>query len=301
MITRRSLGICSSRTLFGLAAMLGLTVGCATSGGSGGPKHSTLPDEEEAGGGAEPGKKATGGLSGPVEAPLIAHKPTDRQVTEEQKADYEKAVADYMKAKKAGSVPGDDCSKVASAFRKLADQVPALLEARSNEAAVQLECGKKSDAVSIWRKLTSGAKPFAPALANLGYVSWQEGNKSDAESLFKRSIEADPWSGSIAARINMAQIYRERARQASGADKKSLNDAAVKELRRVLAVDGNSLQAYAGLCFIYYDLDLPEAAKLVGAQAIKRAQEIATGKFEDEATVSDESTKKPKKTKGKKD
>jgi len=144
------------------------------------------------GGRGAPGKKSAGGLSGPVEVPIIAHKPTDRQISEEEKADYEKAVADYIKAKKAGSIPGEDCSKVASAFRKLADQVPALLEARSNEAAVDLECGKKGDAVGIWKKLAAAAKPFAPALANLGYVSWQEGNKSDAESLFKRSIEADP-------------------------------------------------------------------------------------------------------------
>ncbi len=164
-----------------------------------------------------------------------------------------------------------------------------------------LECGRKSDAVSIWEKLSGGAKPFAPALANLGYVAWQGGNKANAESLFKRSIQADPLIGSIAARINMAQIYRERARQASGADKKALNDGAVKELRRVLALDGNSLQAYAGLCFIYFDLDLPEAAKLVGAQAIKRAQEIATGKFEEEGAVTDESSKKAKKGKAKKE
>jgi tetratricopeptide (TPR) repeat protein len=216
--------MCSSQTLFGFAALLALAVGCATAGGSGSPKREVLPDEAE----AAPGQKSTGGLSAPVEVPLIARKPTDRQVTEEDRADYEKAVADYMKAKKGGTIPGDDCSRVASAFRKLADQVPALLEARSNEAAVYLECGKKGDAVSIWKKLTAAGKPFAPALANLGYVSWQEGNKSDAESLFKRSIEADPWSGSIAARINMAQIYRERARLASGSEKKSLNDAAVR-------------------------------------------------------------------------
>jgi Tfp pilus assembly protein PilF len=299
MITQRNLGMCSSLTLFGFAALLALAIGCATAGGAGAAKPGALPDEEEEG---SPGKKSTGGLSGPVEVPIIARKPTDRQVTEEDKADYEKAVADYIKAKKAGTIPGEDCSKVASAFRKLADRAPALLEARSNEAAVDLECGKKGDAVGIWKKLAAAAKPFAPALANLGYVSWQEGNKSDAESLFKRSIEADPWSGSIAARINTAQIYRERARLASGAEKKSLNDAAVKELRRVLALDGNSLQAYAGLCFIYFDLDLPEAAKLVGAQAIKRAQEIATGKFEDDAAVTDDSSKKAKKVgKGKKD
>jgi tetratricopeptide (TPR) repeat protein len=51
----------------------------------------------------------------------------------------------------------------------------------------------------------------------------------------------------------------------------------------VLALDGNSLQAYATMCFLYFDLKLPDAAILIGTQAIKRAEEIATGKFEDES------------------
>jgi Tfp pilus assembly protein PilF len=288
--------------------LLALFLGCATAGPKS-PETGALPDDEEWAPGQKPtsapaapaAPAATAG-GAPADVPLITRKPTtERQITEEQKAAYDKAVAEYMKAKKAGSVPGPECSSVASAFRKVADQVPALLEARGDEAAVDLECGKKDEAVRIWERLSGGAKPFAPALANLGYVAWQGGNKANAEALFKRSIQVDPLTGSIAARINMAQIYRERARLASGSDKKALNDAAVKELRRVLALDGNSLQAYAGLCFIYFDLDLPEAAKLVGAQAIKRAQEIATGKFEEEASVTDEASKKAKKGKAKKE
>jgi len=147
--------------------------------------------------------------------------------------------------------------------------VPALLEARSNEAAVDLECGKKGDAVSIWKKLTAAAKPFAPALANLGYVSWQEGNKSDAESLFKRSIEADPWSGSIAARINMAQIYRETGSSRERvSEKKSLNDAAVKELRRVSRRGWKQPAGLRRPLLHLLRLGLARGpAKLVGAQA----------------------------------
>ena len=299
-MTHRSFGMCPSRSMVGVGALLVLSIGCATAGPKS-PETGGLPDEEEWAPGKKPGAAPAAASVGPAEVPMITRKAGERQITEEQKADFDKAVADYLKAKKAGSLPGPDCSSVASGFRKMADQVPALLEARNDEAAVDLECGKKGDAVSIWERLSGGAKPFAPALANLGYLAWQGGNKSNAESLFKRSIQADPLIGSIAARINMAQIYRERARQASGADKKALNDGAVKELRRVLALDGNSLQAYAGLCFIYYDLDLPEAAKLVGAQAIKRAQEIATGKFEEEGAVTDESSKKAKKGKAKKE
>jgi len=90
---------------------------------------------------------------------------------------------------------------------------------------------------------------------------------------------------------------REQARTAGEGQKKSLNDQAVRHLRTVLALDGNSLQAYAGLTYIYFDLGLPEAAKLVGAQAIKRAKEIATGVFEDESTAAEEVAKKGKKGK----
>jgi Flp pilus assembly protein TadD len=190
---------------------------------------------------------------------------------------------------------------LAGTFKKLANKVPAMLEARNNEATIYLECGRKDEAVTIWNSLANGAKPYAPALANLGYLAWQSGNKANAESMFNRSVQADPLIGSIFARINLAQIMREQARTASEGQKKSLNDQAVRHLRTVLALDGNSLQAYAGLTYIYFDLGLPEAAKLVGAQAIKRAREIATGKFEDESTAAEETAKKGKKVKAKKD
>jgi tetratricopeptide (TPR) repeat protein len=219
--------------------------------------------------------------------PTMVRRPADRQITEDQKADFDKLVTRYQQAKKNGSLSAQDCSEIASAFKRLAEKVPALLEARNNEATVYLECNQKSDAVRIWEQMASGAKPYARALANLGYLAWQAGNKAEAEAKFNKALVADPLVGSIPARINLAQIYRERARTASGSEKRDLNDKAVKELRRVLALDGNSLQAYAGLCFIYFDLDLPEAAKLVGAQAIKRAQEIATGKFEDDGAVAE--------------
>lgn len=248
------------------------------------PATSSLPEDDDAPEArTAPDKGGSPDRGG--EMPTMARKPADRQITEDQKADFEKVVTRYQQAKKNGSLSAQDCSDIASAFKRLADKIPALLEARNNEATIYLECGQKNDAVRIWEQMASGSKPYARALANLGYLAWQAGNKADAESKFNKALAADPLVGSIPARINLAQIYRERARSASGSEKRDLNDKAVKELRRVLALDGNSLQAYAGLCFIYFDLDLPEAAKLVGAQAIKRAQEIATGKFEDDGAA----------------
>jgi Flp pilus assembly protein TadD len=292
----------SLKTLFAASALALLGAGCASSKSA--EKKAPLPDEEEAwspGEGPKPGASAASANSGPADIPLTKKKLSGRQVTEDQKADFEKTAADYQKAKKNGTLSPGDCSSLAGAFKKLADKVPSLLEARNNEATIYLECGRKDDAVSIWNSMASGAKPYAPALANLGYLAWQSGNKANAESMFNRSVQADPLIGSIFARINLAQIMREQARTAGEGQKKTLNDQAVRHLRTVLALDGNSLQAYAGLTYIYFDLGLPEAAKLVGAQAIKRAKEIATGVFEDESTVAEESAKKGKKVKAKKE
>jgi Flp pilus assembly protein TadD len=294
----------SLKTLFAASALALLAAGCASSKSA--EKKAALPDEEESWGPGDGPKPATTSTaasanSGPADIPLTKKKLSGRQVTEEQKADFEKAAADYQKAKKGGVLNPGDCSSLANAFKKLADKVPSLLEARNNEATIYLECGRKDEAVSIWNSMANGAKPYAPALANLGYLAWQSGNKANAESMFNKAVQADPLVGSIFARINLAQIMREQARTAAEGQRKSLNDQAVRHLRTVLALDGNNLQAYAGLTYIYFDLGLPEAAKLVGAQAIKRAKEIATGVFEDESTVAEEKEKKGKKVKAKKD
>jgi Flp pilus assembly protein TadD len=287
----------SLKTLIGASALGLLLGGCAGSKGATKEGKAPLPDEESEG--WQPGQKTPGaGQSADVgpEIPL-AKKKSGRQVTEDVKADFEKAAADYQTAKRNGPLSPSDCGSLSSTFRKLADKNPTLLEARNNEATIYFECGRKDEAISIWNSLANGAKAYAPALANLGYLAWQGGNKANAESLFNRAVQTDPLGGSIFARINLAQIMREQARVANGDQKKTLNDQAVRHLRTVLALDGNNLQAYAGLTYIYFDLGLPEAAKLVGAQAIKRAKEIATGKFEDESTAAEEVAKKGKKGK----
>jgi Flp pilus assembly protein TadD len=296
------IGKWSVKTLFAASALALLVGGCASSKPGEKKDKAPLPAEEEWAPGAAPkeGAGAAAAASGPADIPLTKKK-SGRQVSEDQKADFEKAAVDYQNAKKKGPLTPGDCSSLASVFKKLADKSPAMLEARNNEATIYLECGRKDEAVSIWNSLANAAKPYAPALANLGYLAWQGGNKANAESLFNRSVQADPLTGSIFARINLAQIMREQARTASEGQKKSLNDQAVRHLRTVLALDGNSLQAYAGLTYIYFDLGLPDAAKLVGAQAIKRAKEIATGVFEDESTAAEEVAKKGKKIKAKKD
>ncbi len=259
------------------ALALALLAGCATSGGTGGKRQrDPLPDES-------PGTARTPTSSKVLQEDTTAvfkapQQPQEPKVSDDQRDEFEKVVVSYQKAKQSGKA---DCDS-ASGFGRLADRHPQMLIARHNQAAVYFECGRKQDGMKIWEEL--GRKGYAPALAQLGYAAWQNGNQSDAERYFTRSVEADKLLGSMSARINLAQILRDKARHSSNrAEKDKYNQDAVTHLRSVLALDGNSLQAYANLCYIYFDLGLPDAAVLVGKQAIKRAQEIATGKFEDEA------------------
>ena len=100
MMTHRNLGVCSSRTLLGVGALLALSIGCATAGAPKSPETGALPDEEEWAPGKKPGPAAAAAPapSGPTEVPLITRKPSGREITEDQKASYDKAVAEYLKA-----------------------------------------------------------------------------------------------------------------------------------------------------------------------------------------------------------
>ncbi len=210
-------------------------------------------------------------------AEQLIPKEKKRAISADQRADFEKAMQRYEAAKKSGGVTGSECSSVSDAFKQVADASPGLPEARFNQGAVLAECGRQEDAARIWQGLKYG-----PAIANLGYMAWKRGEPMEAESLFNKAIEADPLH-SVEARNNLAQIQRDKARHASSSDeKKRYVSQAVNNLRTVLALDSNNLQAFSTLAFIYYDMNMLEMAKLVGNQAINKADEIATGKFAEE-------------------
>ena len=265
-MTRRTNG-------FGLVALLcgaGLLSAC---GGSQKPAAETAATSEEAEG---PGLAGKSKMSGGEQ---LVTKVAKREISDDDRADFEKVLAKYQAARKAGKV-ADQCESLSEAFGKIADSSPTLVEARFNQGAVLQECGNEGDAVRIWEKLPK----YGPAITNLGYVAWRKGDTGAAESKFNRAVEVDPLH-TIEARNNIAQLLRDKARRASSdSEKKGYIGQAVQHLRTVLALDSNNLQAFATLAFIYYDMNMLEMAKLVGNQAIKKGEEIATGKFDEEKT-----------------
>jgi Tfp pilus assembly protein PilF len=234
-----------------------------------------LPSSQSAGAGEGGGDPILGESKPGAEA--IIPKEAKRQISADARADFQKALERYQSAKKSGGLSALECRSVANAFKGAADENPALVEARFNQGAVLAECGNEDDAVKVWEGLKYG-----PAMANIGYIAWKNGDTARAESLFARAIEADPLH-TVEARNNLAQILRDKARKAgSSEEKKQYVGQAVSNLRTVLALDSNNLQAFSTLAFIYFDMNMLEMAKLVGNQAIKKAEEIATGKFEEE-------------------
>jgi len=234
---------------------------------------------------AASGNEDTGTMEGATDHETISKagaadlipKEKKRAISEDQRAEFEKAMTRYASARKSGGLSGGECDSVSEAFKHVADANPGLLEARFNQGAVLAECGRQDDAARVWQGLKYG-----PAIANLGYLAWKRGNTSEAESKFNQAIEVDPLH-TVEARNNLAQILRDKARHASSSEeKKQYVGQAVSHLRTVLALDSNNLQAFSTLAFIYYEMNMLEMAKLVGNQAIKKADEIATGKFEEE-------------------
>jgi len=271
-MTRNSKGmiIMKKSKLLTITTALALA-GCATTGGGKTAKE-PLPDEEGKGGAAVTERETISTKN----AEQIIPKEKKRAISADARADFEKAMKRYQEARKDDGLSRSECSSVSDAFKRVADDNPGLVEARFNQGAVLYECGRDDEAARVWEGLKYG-----PAITNLGYIAWKNNEPGRAESLFKKAIDDDPLH-SVEARNNMAQIQRDKARKSTGEDRKSYVAAAVSNLRTVLALDSNNLQAFSTLAFIYYDMNMLEMAKLVGNQAIKKAEEIATGKFEEE-------------------
>jgi Flp pilus assembly protein TadD len=242
-------------------------------GGTQKPESSTAANASEEGEGGLSGKSKLKG--GEQLVPKVAK----REISTDDRADFDKVLGRYQAAKKAGKV-ADQCESLADGFAKVAEASPSIPEAKFNQGAVLQECGSEDEAVRIWETQPK----YGPAITNLGYVAWRKGDVGRAESMFLRAVEVDPLH-TIEARNNLAQILRDKARRSSSdSEKKGYIGQAVQHLRTVLALDSNNLQAFATLAFIYYDMNMLEMAKLVGNQAIKKGEEIATGKFDEEKT-----------------
>src|SRR3954454_24385742 len=101
-----------------------LLAGCAsTSGGTKSAGKEPLPDEEGKGGAAVT-ERETISKAG---ADQIIPKEKKRAISADQRADFEKAMKRYQEAKKGDGMSRSECSGVADAFKRAADDNPGLM------------------------------------------------------------------------------------------------------------------------------------------------------------------------------
>ena len=133
-----------------------------------------------------------------------------RAITEDQRADFEKAMQRYAVGQEVGR-PLGLASAAASPTRS--SRSPTATPACSRRASTRAPCWPSAAGRTTPSASGRGMTAYGPAIANLGYLAWKRGEPQEAESLFNQAIEDDPLH-TVEARNNLAQILRDKARRA---------------------------------------------------------------------------------------
>jgi tetratricopeptide (TPR) repeat protein len=165
--------------------------------------------------------------------------------------------------------PGD-CKSFAKDFQSAAGKEKAReVEGLFNAGVVLDQCGLLKEAEEMYNKALAKNPKFAPALNNLGVIYQNTGRQNLALAKFDEAIRADAKSAlAVQAYNNKGALLYERARQAGGAGNPAAYTEAIGSLRRALAVDANSIQAYHFLALIYYQTAEQDRSKLRLAQLV---------------------------------
>jgi tetratricopeptide (TPR) repeat protein len=187
------------------------------------------------------------------------------------RADFDAAVAKWEAAKKAGTLKAADSKALASTFQSLASSHPDVAAQAHHNAGVLLDAaGDAKGAESEYNAALSANPAYGPAIASLGEVYYRSGSPQRAKEWFEKAINADPTHVSSAYNNLALIIFQEAKDQGNAAGYKD----AVAKLRRALAIDNNSMPAYALLALIYYTSAENDRSKLALAEVVvKQAKE----------------------------
>ena len=146
-----------------------------------------------------------------------------RQISADQRADFEKAMARYESAKKSGGLSGGECTSVADGFKPAADETRCCWRRASTRAPCWPNAAARTTPIRIWR----GPAKYGPAIANLGYIAWKKGDTGRGRVAVQAAIDEDPLH-TVEARNNLAQIQRDKARRARAREEKKQYVQAVR-------------------------------------------------------------------------
>ena len=236
-------------------------------------------------GGAKTGSglKAGGGV--PPPPPNVKPDPAPgknepkREVSVDEKKDYETAVASFLETDK-GGWNESSCRGSADRFASVARAHPQMVEAQFMVGLSFHRCNLLDDAEKAYQQAIRVKPNHGQSLSNLGEIYFRAGKVPGARQYWDSAIKAN--GKLVAARINVATLELEqmRALVAHSPEWKKLEEDARFNLSNVLGVDSESVTAYTLYGLVYMEgfqknknrLDL---AKLLLDEAKKRNEKFA--------------------------
>ena len=179
------------------------------------------------------------------------------------------AKADAARKASGGHLTDGDCQSVSKSFIGFSKDFKAP-EGYFNAGVIDEECGKLDDAEVAYKNALDINGNFAPAMVNLGEIYYRQNKVDAAATQFERASKADPKN---------PQAYTDTAlidfdRSTKGGDPAGVKEA-VKNLRRALALDADSITAYSLLALIYYTTAESDRSKLDLAELVcKQAKDV---------------------------
>jgi tetratricopeptide (TPR) repeat protein len=203
-----------------------------------------------------------------------AQKPLTREEKKKKamdRADFDGAVKRWEELRKAGPLKAADARSLADKFKSIAGSHPEVAaQAHYNAGNLAQYAGDEKDAESEFNAALSSNPAYGPALNSLGELYYRQGSMQRAKDWFQKGIDADPTHNAPAYNNLALILFKEARDQGNAAGYKE----AVSKLRRALAIDNNSMPAYALLALIYYNASENDRSKLSLAEVVvKQAKE----------------------------
>ncbi len=230
-LTRARSGMTRTRT-FALSSLLLLTTAC---GGSIGGKGALAPEKDS-------GLKSAGGTA----------------VSKAAKADYDKALGEFVAHDKNQNWDDSSCKSVAGQFEDASEQQEsdtgkALPEALYNAGLSFMRCGMDKEAISHYEAARKAGSNFHRARAQMVLFEFKK-NKDLSGTISKlEQIIRDAKFQNVEALVSVAALQMERSGTERTSDGKNDLERAKKNIQRSLAIDDNFMPAFNQLAVYYME------------------------------------------------
>jgi tetratricopeptide (TPR) repeat protein len=189
--------------------------------------------------------------------------PPVKKVSASDRVDFDAAWKKWEAATEKGPMGKKECEKVADAFADAAKHADVAAQAHFNAGTILDGCGQEEDAIKEYQAALSANPRFGWAINNLGEIAYRHKNYADARAKFEQAIAADP-TRVASAYNNLAVMLFQEGRDGNPSAYKD----AISKLRRALAIENDSMPAYALLALIYYTTAESDRAKLSLAELV---------------------------------